>query len=112
MVLRKQDATHQDVTFDVIRIFLQHFFCQSLGFSDRRGRLFAAHQIVVTQLYPHVEVVRIQLDYLPHFFECFLVTLQAFVGVRQSPVRFGELIVDLQSVPEFKRRFLKLFIFQ
>ena len=32
LVLRKQNAAHQDVTFDVVLVLLQNFFGQTLSF--------------------------------------------------------------------------------
>ena len=97
MTLRKQDAAHQDVAFDVIRIFLQYFFRKSLGLADSRRRLLAAHQEVISEAHANFQVVWIEIDDLLHLIECLLISLKAFVSVRQSPMRVGELIVDLQG---------------
>ena len=100
------------MTFDVVGIFLQYLFRETFGFRHRRRGLLAAHQVVIAELHPYVEIVGVQLRSLLHLFERFLVTLEAFVGVRQSPMGIGELLVDLQSAAKLERCFLKLFVFQ
>ena len=100
------------MTFDVVGIFLQYLFRETFGFRHRRRGLLAAHQVVIAELHPYVEIVGVQLRSLLHLFERFLVTLEAFVGVGQSPMRVGELLVNLQSTAKLERRFLKLFVFQ
>ena len=97
MTLRKQDAAHQDVAFDVIRIFLQYFFRKSLGLADSRRRLLAAHQVIVSEPHANFEVVRIQIDDLLHLIECLLIPLEAFISICQSPVSVGKSLVDLQG---------------
>ena len=112
VILRKQDAPHQDAAFDVIGIFLENFFRQPLGFGHGGGRLLGANQIVVAQLHAHVEIVLVQIENLLHLIERFLITLEAFESLSQSPVGVGELVVDLQRGAKFKRRFLKLFVLE
>ena len=111
-VLRKQDAAHQDVTFDVVLILLQDFFGETLSFRDCCGRFLAAHQIVVAELHAHVEIVRVEFHDRAHLFEGFLIALQTFVRLRQSPMCIGELLVDLQRTAKLERGLLKLFVFQ
>ena len=112
MALREQNAAHQDVAFDVFGIFLQYFFGESFGLADGRGRLLAAHQVIVSEPHANFEVVRIQIDDLLHLIECLLISLKAFVSVRQSPVRVGESLVDLQGATKLQACFLKLLVFQ
>src|SRR5947207_3514282 len=112
MTLRKQDATHQDVAFDMIGIFLQYFFGESFGLADGRRRLLTAQQVIVSEPHANFEVVRIQVDDLLHLIECLLISLKAFVSIRQSPVRVGESLVDLQGAAKLQACFLKLLVFQ
>ena len=112
VILGEEDAPHQDVPFDVIGIFLQDLFRQALGLADGRGGLLAAGQEIISQARAYVEVICVQLDSLLHLVEGLLIALESFVSIRQSPMRVGETIVDLQRSAEFKRCFLKLFVFQ
>ena len=113
MVLSEQHATHKNVAFDVIGILLQHFFGQPLRFTQRRrGLLTTTRKVVTAQLDTSVQVVRIELGRLPHFVEGFLITLQAFVRLGQSPVRAGQTFVELQRVAKLDRGFLELFLFK
>src|SRR5438094_2428213 len=108
MTLRKQNAAHQNVSFDVIGIFLQYFFGESLGLADGRRRLLTAHQVIVPESHAHLEIVWIQIDDLFHLIERLLISLKAFVSVRQSPMRVGELLVELQRAAKLYACFLKL----
>ena len=112
LVLSKQDAAHQNVSFDVVGVFRENFFRQPLGLGDGRGRFFASGKIIISQPHTNLEVVRVQLSSLPHFFESFLISLQTFISVRQTPMSIGELLVYLQRGAEFERGFLKLVLFQ
>ena len=112
MALREQNAAHQDVAFDVFGIFLQYFFGESFGLADGRGRLLAAHQVIVSEPHANFEVVRIQIDDLLHLIECLLIPLEAFISICQSPVSIGKPLVDLQRAAKLKHGFLKFFVFQ
>src|SRR5438105_15318852 len=90
MILGEEDAPHQDVTFDVIGIFLQDLFRQALGLADGRGGLLAAGQEIISQARAYVEVICVQLDSLLHLVEGLLIALESFVSIRQSPMRVGE----------------------
>ena len=60
--------------------------------------MFCADQVVVTKLHADIEVIRIERRRRAHLFECFLVTLQTFVGVRESPMRSLLLLLTISDM--------------
>src|SRR4029077_7982340 len=68
--------------------------------------------VVVAELYTSFEIVCVEFSSLAQLFEGFVKTLESLVCTRQAPVCRCKLLVDLDSIAKFKRRFLKLLVLQ
>ena len=107
-LLREEHAAHQNMTFDVVRIFCENFLGESFGFRNDVGATAAAGEIVVAELDARFEIVLIESYGLAQLIDHFRKALETFKRARQTPVGRGEFVVDLNRIAKLKRGFLKL----
>src|SRR5215217_4821706 len=82
LLLGEEYATHQNVAFDVLRIFLENFFGESFRFGNDVRAIAAAGEIVGAESEAGVEIAFVESYSLAQLIEHFRKALEPFIGAR------------------------------